>query len=605
MKRLIKFILQQAGIMIISLVVMMGLSFVMFTTIGLFLGDGKLAIKDDSILVMDLSMVISDSPKTLSPIEIFKEALNGNELPTHSLKSIIDALDNAADDDKISGLYLHGNLSTENLGSSYAAIREVSEAISRFKETGKPVIGYLVSPSIRDYLLTSSADKLFLNPMGLISLNGLSSEIFYLKNALDKYGIGVQTVSSGKYKSAIEIFTRENMSAEDRLQTEQLLGSIWNEITTNISGNRNIDLAKLVRLSDKHGLFNADLALEHGLVDELQYLDHVINELAKIAPYDDAVESFAQVKLKQYIQHTNSVFDSIPNKDENKVAVVYAQGNIVNGEGVTNQIGGNRVARLLRDIRKDDTVKAVVLRVNSPGGSALASEIIEREVDLLNKTKPVVVSMGAYAASGGYWISAQANTIFAEPTTITGSIGVFGLIPNIKNLANSLGVNFDGVKTSPYANIYSISNPKNNKEISMLQKITNEIYTKFITKVSNGRKLTLDEVKNIAQGRVWSGQDAVDIGLVDRLGGLQDSIRHAAGLANLTDNWKLIEYPREKHFPELLNEILEKQKNGSPVSQQSLVTQTFEQFNEVFETVKSFDDPRGVYARLPFTLQLN
>ena len=565
-------------------------------------------VKKDSILVFDLSVNIMDSPRNITAFELIEETIDGSSPQVLYLKSVIDGIDRAAKDDRISAFYLHGNLQPENNGSSYAVLREIRDAIKRFKKTNKPVIAYLVNSSMRDYYLLSVADMIIHNPFGVITLNGLSAKLVFFGNAFKKYGIEVQTSRVGKYKSAVEIFTADKMSNEDRYQTKELIESLWNNILTDIGDTRNIAAETLAVYSANQGYFSSQEASELGLVDRSAYFDEVRNKLIEIGKFDEDLQSFRQVSFTDFLsegrQRAAEVLD-IAKNSKPKVAIVYAEGMIVNGEGDSDQVGGDRVSRELRRLRHNDEVKAIVLRVNSPGGSPVASEIVLRELNLIKNEKPVIVSMGSLAASGGYWIAANADTIIAEAMTITGSIGVFGIYPNFKEIANRAGVTFDGVKTSKYADIFTVIRPKTDDELKLLQEYTDFIYNTFIERVAEGRNLSLNEVKAIAEGRIWSGLEALEVGLVDKLGGLDDAIDHAVDIAGITGEWQLIHVPEEKEPTIFIEKIIGNFPQNKPLGTEGLLAQKLDQIHRELPWLKALDDPYGVYALLPFSLKLN
>lgn len=578
---------------------------VVFSMAAVSGGSSKaVAIPKDSVLVVDLWMNITDAPSVRGIDALVDEAVWGPSTPSLYLLEVVDAIERAAGDSHIQGLFLHGSLLPENYGSGLAALSEVRGAIETFKASGKPVIAYTTDPTLRDYYLMSVADTLIMNPFGVLGLNGLASEGMYFGDAFEKYGIGVQTTRVGKYKSATEIFTNNKMSEPDREQIASLLNDIWDTLLAGIANSRQVDLARLIAESDREGFFTAEEAVALGLADEVAYFDEVIDDLENIASYDSMLESFKQVSLADYIKargfrQKQNLFSS-----GNKIAVVYAEGDIVDGEGFPYQVGGERLARELRDLRDEPDVVAVVLRVNSPGGSALAAEIIQREITLTQKTKPVVVSMGSLAASGGYWISASAERIYAEPTTITGSIGVWGLLFNFKELANEHGITFDGVKTAPFADIYTITREKSPEEMALIQEFTDFIYEEFLEKVSMGRDMPMKRVEEIAQGRVWTGKQAVAIGLADEIGGLEDAINHAAEIAHAGEDWTLLQIPDKKDFGDALQEFFTNPDGAPPVIQQrpGLFSELSTTLRKEMDKLKAFNDPKGIYARLPFDL---
>ncbi|WOO39996.1 signal peptide peptidase SppA [Rubellicoccus peritrichatus] len=568
-------------------------------------GQEKASVPNNAVLVVDLWMNISDSPPVNDVGNIFDEAIWGPSTRNLYLLEVVDAIDRAATDDRIEALFLQGSLLPENYGSGLAALREVRDAIGRFKASGKAVYAYTTDPSLRDFYLMSTADNLTMNPFGVLGLNGLASEMMFLGNAFDKYGIGVQTTRVGKYKSAVEVFTEEKMSPANREQVAELLTDIWEQIVFDIADSRAVDPEELLELANTRGFFSAETALEMGLVDEVGYFDEVIDELETVADFDWDYDTFEQIGIATYIKSEGFRSKTDIFSSASKVAVVYAEGDIVGGEGFPDQVGGERLARELRSLRDDPDVAAIVLRVNSPGGSAVAAELIQREIVLAqNAGMPVIVSMGSLAASGGYWISASADKIYAEPTTITGSIGVWGLMFNFKDLANEHGVTFDGVKTSEFADLYTISREKTVEEMALIQEFTDFIYDEFIEKVATGRGMTLEAVQEIAQGRVWTGEQAHEIGLVDELGGLEDAISYAAKASDLGDDWMVIQVPEKRNLSEAISEFLAAPDGEAPVVsvQPSVFGSTLTRLRSELDTLRAFNDPRGIYARLPFQI---
>jgi protease IV len=434
--------------------------------------------------------------------------------------------------------------------------------------------------------------------MGAIEVNGLASEQLFLAGTFEKYGIDVQVVRVGNYKSAVENFTRENFSNENRQQTSVLLTGLWRELLTGISQNRTVETSKLQNIADSKGLVLAQESQNLGMVDQIAYFDTVIDDLTQLTGVDEDTQSFHQVSLSKYL----TITESKKKTSRNKIAIIYAEGEIVDGEGQPQEIGGESFAKELRKIRNDDEVKGVILRVNSPGGSATASDIIWRELKILQeKNIPVVVSMGDVAASGGYWISMASDYIFAESSTITGSIGVFGILPNIQQLGNNNGLNWDVVKTGQLADIQTIARPKTEAELRIYQQYVNQIYELFLTKVAEARKLPREKVAQIAQGRVWSGEDGKKLGLIDEIGGLQAAIEYVTNQANLGTDWEIVEYPTISSFEERLMKRL----FGSEVKpEMDPLTQELIKFKEEIKLLQTLNDPKGIYARLPFNLRI-
>jgi protease IV len=565
-------------------------------------------VEKDSILVLDLSTEITDSSPVSDANTVIQGVLSDGIPETVSLRSVLNALEKAATDDRIVGLYLTGNVNAAGLGSGFATLREVREALQAFQESGKPIFAYSEAWAEQDYYLGSVADTVALSPSGLMELNGFRSETTFFAGALEKYGIGIQVLRVGRYKSAVEPFIRTSRSPEEREQTQQLLADLWNEFLTAASESQGIAPQQLQAIANNQGLLLADEAEAAGLVDRVSYFDEVVTELRKLTGESEGEEgeTFRHIALPTYAE--------VLEADEeigggNEVALVVAEGDIVSGEGGVGQVGGDRLARQLRELREDDDVKAIVLRVNSPGGSATASEQIAREVYLAQEAKPVIVSMGSFAASGGYMIATYGGQIFASPNTITGSIGVFGLLPNVQEIANQNGITWDVVKTGQYADYDTIARPKTAAELAIGQQIVDRLYDRFLDKVEESRPIPRQQLAEIAQGRVWSGVAAERLGLVDELGGLDAAIQAAVEEAELGDDWRLEEYPKypsfgEQFFGKLFSSRVNDQitRAATPTDPLSLELQ---RLRADLETLKALNDPLGAYMRLPFLPRVN
>jgi protease IV len=556
-------------------------------------------VQNKSVLTLDLSTEITDARQGSG--DALEAALSGDrKQKTVSLQEVLSAIDQAAKDKRITALYLSGD--TDDTGTPYAALKEVREALQRFRSSGKQVIAYDVDWGERSFYVASVADTIAINPFGSMQLNGLRSEGTFFAGALQKFGVDVQVTRVGKYKSAVEPFLLTKRSNENRQQTQDLLGDLWTELISAIGKERKITPQQLQAIADNEGLLEPDNALKRGLVTKIAYEDEIIDQLQKLGEADE--DSFRQITVQSYARLAEGEMNKGKSASR-KVAVLYAEGEIVGGEGSAGQIGGDRFAQQLRELREDDDVKAVVLRVNSPGGSATASEIIQREVVLMRKVKPVIVSMGGVAASGGYWISTYSDRIFAEPNTITGSIGVFGLLPNIQKLANNNGITWDVVKTGKLADIQTLSRPKDAQELALYQKSVDRIYNQFLSKVAESRKLDKSKVAEIAQGRVWSGVRAKSLGLVDELGGLQMAVQDAAKRAKLGDDWQLEEFPKPRSLSEEIfanlsgAKLMEQHRANDPVWQE------FQKLKSDLSILSTLNDPKAVYARLPFNLRID
>ncbi|MGH7946588.1 MAG: signal peptide peptidase SppA [Opitutaceae bacterium] len=558
-----------------------------------------------SYLVFDLSLNISDAP---APVDL---GLLGGPPDSVQLRTVTRALRSAAKDDRIAGVFITGDLTPAAFGSGYAALKEVRGALEEFKASGKPVTSYITYATTKSYYLASVASDLAIDPYGVILMPGLSSEPIFFAGALEKYGVNVQVTRVGKYKSAVEPFTRSTMSPENREEVQKLLADIWSGLLADIGPSRDLTPEKIQSVVDAEGLLQATTAKEHGFVDRVAYRDEIYEALKAKTGRAGSKEPFKQVTIVDYAKVAKDVADA-PKKDGDvprstgrggRIAVVYAEGEIVDGEGEAGEVGGTKFSRELRKLRQDENVKAIVLRVNSPGGSASASEVIQREIRLIKKVKPIVISMGTYAASGGYWIAAYGDRIFAEPTTITGSIGVFGLQFDVQKLANNIGITFDSVKTGKFADALTIARPKTPEELAVLQRMVDWIYGEFIAKVAEARELAPERVEEIAQGRVWSGTEAKNIGLVDELGGLEVAIKFAAEKAGLGSNYRLVEYPRQKELIEAIQEFLEHASERHARST-GLGAKIAGRVEAELKTLRAFNDPNGIYARMPLSLNL-
>jgi protease-4 len=579
---------------LLALIVVGGLALVGFFGLVAVIGaSGKPTVPDKAVLVFNLGTSLSDGERDPEPGELLSEALNGGAGATQALPEIIEALDRAASDSHITALFLTGNLQA----AGPAQLRELREAIQRFKAK-KPVLAYNLDWSKRDYYLAAGATTVYINPFGGMQVNGLASEPMFFGDAFKKYGVEVQVTRVGKYKSAVEPFILDHMSEANREQIQKLLDDIWGEWKDTVAKDRKKAPSDLQAIADEQGLLEAADAKRLGLVDRIAPFDEVLDDLKKLAGKQAKDKDFPQIALATYA--------GIPGDSRSgkaRIAVVVAEGDIVDGEGKSSQVGGERLSRELRRLRLDDRIKAVVLRVNSPGGSASASELIQREVILTKKVKPMVISMGHLAASGGYWISTYGDRIFAEPTTITGSIGVFGLLPNVKKLASDHGITWDSVQTAKLANPMTLTRPKNDLELNRIQGLVDHIYDQFVAKVAESRKMKKEAVHEIAQGRVWSGQEALKLGLVDELGGLGDALRHAAKMAKAENDFNVV---GPEHEPDLLKELLRNLGQGK--SRKLIGAGPVETLTEAFrlqlEHLSALNDPQGIYARMPFEIDL-
>jgi protease IV len=453
------------------------------------------------------------------------------------LNDIISSLKKAAADPKIKGIYLE----LTDIPSGQATIEEIRNALLDFKKSGKFIVSYAEVFTQKSYYLASVSDKIYLNPAGDMEFKGMVGQVMFFKGLLDKIDVQAQVIRHGKFKSAVEPFTVDKMSDANKEQTLTFISGMWNHVLEGISASRKISVDELTTMANEYKIQSPQDAVNLKMIDKLMYKDEVLDELKARVDAKD-IKDLKFMKLGKYANAPENEKKS----SGDKIAVIYASGTISSGEGDDESIGSDRISKAIRKARLDDKVKAVVLRVNSPGGSALASDVIWREMLLTKKVKPVVVSMGDVAASGGYYISCAADKIFAYPNTITGSIGVFGIIPNMKEMFNkNLGITFDEVKTNPYADYIPVTRAMTDAERKILTNDIETIYSTFVTHVSEGRKMTFAQIDSIGQGRVWSGVDAKRIGLIDEFGGLNDAIAEAAKLAKLKD-YHTMDLPEQK-----------------------------------------------------------
>ncbi|WP_448266319.1 signal peptide peptidase SppA [Nostoc sp. DSM 114159] len=564
-------------------------------------------VKNKSVLVFDLSMKITDGEP--SSDQLFQNTISGVDEDRMALRKVVETLEKARRDPRIVGIYLDATNTSQTGNVGYASLKEIRKALEEFRAAGKKIVAYGSDWSEKEYYVSSVADSIVLNPLGMMEVNGLSSQPMFLAGALQKYGIGVQVVRVGKFKGAVEPFILNKLSPENREQTQKLLDDVWGEWRTAIGASRKIEPNKLQAIADNQSLLEATQAKTNGLVDLVQYPDEVVADLKKLTNSDKEDKTFRQISLNSYAQVSGKSL-GVERNSKNQIAVVYAEGEIVDGKGEDGQVGGDRFAKIFNKLRQDKDVKAVVLRINSPGGSATAAEVMQREVKLTREVKPVVVSMGDVAASGGYWIASDSNRIFAEPNTITGSIGVFGILFNGEKLASNNGITWDSVKTARYADSQTVSRPKSPQELEIYQRSVNRIYNMFLNKVSQGRKLPEQKVAEIAQGRVWSGEAAKEIGLVDEIGGLNTAIAYTAKQAKLGDDWEVQEYPRTSSFGErFFGRATEEVRTalgieGTQLKQSNPLTTEFQKLQQEVEILQKMNDPQGVYARLPFNLKI-
>jgi protease IV len=564
------------------------LALVIFALIAAFLivgmvsalaSEDKPEIANKSVLTLDLSQHFQERKQSNLLAALSRE---DNDIP--GLYDVVRIIRHAKDDDKIEGIYLIAN--TNN--NAFAASEELRNALLDFKTSKKFVIAHGDMISEGAYYVASAANRLYANPVGTVEWDGFHVNLLFLKGTLDKLNIQPQIFYAGKFKSATEPLRATQMTPENKLQTIEWLGDLYNNFLVKASQARKIDTATLHQLANTGAIQDSKDALTNKLVDGLKYDDEVKDEIKK----DIGIDKYEKLHLVPLSTYAEAV--GFKQSGSNRIALIYAEGNIVDGEGDKESIGGDSYVKLIRKARLDKSIKAIVFRINSGGGSALASENIWRELALAKADKPVVVSFGDVAASGGYYIAAGADSIFAQPNTITGSIGVFTVIPNMKGFFNDkLGVTFDGVKTGTYADM-GVDRPLTPAEQTFMQEGVDRIYLQFKQRVAQGRKKDMAYIDSIAQGRVWSGEDALRIGLVDKLGGLQDAVACAARLAKVKE-YRLRELPESKSW---INELLDKDETQpAAMLKQHLGEDNYRIYKEVLE-IKRISG--GVQARLPY-----
>jgi len=564
-----------------------------FIILGVTMLAGFVASSESETIVMPNSVFTLELKGTVqeryqpSPVDQFFE----DQISTYGLEDILNSIQKAKEDEQIKGIYLH----TGALTCSTASLQAIHRALADFKQSGKFLIAYADMYTQGGYYLASVADKVIVNPVGSLSWHGLASETMFLKDFLAKIGVKMQIFRVGTYKSAVEPMTNTEMSPANREQTQAFLESTWKSIVSDVAASRNISVDSLNLLADQNmDLRPAEDYVRCGLADTLMYKDEVLSYLKSLAGLTE--EDNLQTLSLDEMTRVKSVTPKSKTRDV--VAVYYAYGEIDNGSSYDEGINSEKMTKDLRDLRKDKNVKAVVLRVNSPGGSAYGSEQIWREVNLLKAEKPVVVSMGDYAASGGYYISCAANKIVAEPATLTGSIGIFGMMPDASELlTNKLGLHFDGVKTHKMADMGSMSRPFNAEESALMQQMVNQGYALFTKRCAEGRNIPLEELCKIAEGRVWTGSMAKELKLVDELGGLDTAIQLAAELGKVKD-YKLKSYPAKQDFlTELLNTRTDRYIHGQ-------LQETFGEYYQGFEWLRHVKQSDRLQARLPFNMRI-
>jgi protease IV len=593
MKQFFKFVLaSMVGFLLTSVIVLVIIVVLIF---GLFAeaNDKTVEVESNSILQISFNYPVSERTPNNPLSALSFLGIDGEK--SIGLNDILANIKKAKTDDNIKGIFLNESDVTPGEATS----EEIRNALIDFKKSGKFIVAYSEIYTQGFYYLASVADKVYINPKGIFLFHGFSQQITFLKGALDKLGIEAQIIKVGTYKSAVEPYFLTKMSDANRLQVTSYLGSLYDHFLTEVSESRKINKDSLFNYANELKIRLPEDALKYKLVDGLKYKDEILDELKQrtgLGTKDD----LKTVELGDYLKGESQTSDDNKKESKNRIAIVYASGEINGGDGDDNTIGSESISKALRQVRLDDKVKAVVLRVNSPGGSSLASDVIWREVMLTKKVKPIIVSMGDYAASGGYYISCAADSIFAEPNTITGSIGIFAVLPNMQKFFNDkLGVTFDGVKTGKYADLGNVSRPLTPEEHAILQNQVDHGYDDFTKAVATGRHKTQTYINSIGQGRVWTGEQAIKIGLVDRLGNINDAVKSAAKKAGVK-NYKLVSYPEQKSIFNKFGAGLTAEVKTSMVK--SELGDNF----KYYEQIKSVSQmARTPQARLPYDIVIN
>ncbi len=552
-------------------------------------GDDKVTVKSNSVIELDLSKITFDYAGKTHYDDF--EFLNDKD-KHNGLSDIIEAIKEAQLDGDIQGISILNN----NSSLGIAQTKALRDALESFKKSGKFIMSYADMYSQKEYYLNSVANTIYINPIGDLDFKGLSSEVMFFKDFQEKSGLKMEIIRHGKYKSAVEPFLENKMSDANREQISSLLNSVWSSIVVDIAKSRNISVTRLNQVAEGLLARTPEMAKAEKLVDVIAYED-VYHDAIRKALKVDADKKYNKVSIEDYAEKVATTSKDYGSK--NKIAIIYAQGEIQSGEGDVDYIGEGSMRRSLQEARKDKNVKAIVLRIDSPGGNALTSDLIWREIELTKKVKPVVVSMGNLAASGGYYIACNAHKIYAENTTITGSIGVFGMLPNFTQAATKIGLNTEQVKTHKNAADYSLFQPLSDDYRAFAQEGVEKIYTTFVNRVAAGRKMTFEQVDAIGQGRVWSGAEALKIGLVDKIGGMDEALAEAAKLANLK-KYNTQNYPEyEKSFDDILS------KFGLAQSKQDLIKEEIGADNYlILQKVKRMTQQKGVQAIMPFEISI-
>ncbi|MCB0595319.1 MAG: signal peptide peptidase SppA [Lewinellaceae bacterium] len=590
MGQFFKFLLASCLGIFVAFFLLLGISGLVISQIARQADKAK-EIKPNTVLHLTFDNPIPEQTNNLEldPFDLKNRKIMG-------LQEMLNTLERAKNDDNIKGIFLEADgLASGGLATS-AVVRD---ALLDFKAGGKFIIAYSKYYSQGAYYLASSADQIMVNPLGMVDFRGFAAQMPFFKDMLDKVGVNMQVYYAGKFKGASEPYRLNKMSDENRMQIREYIDDIYDNFLQDISASRNLSTDRLNQLAIDYTGMDPDASAEAGLVDKVAHREDALEELRTRLGLEEN-EKIPMASLEEYNQSNPG---SKNYRAKNKIAVVFAEGTIVDGKGSPGSIGDEKYTEYIQQIRRDDNIKAIVLRVNSPGGSAMASENIWKELSLAkSEGKQIVVSMGDYAASGGYYISAMADSIFAEPNTLTGSIGVVLAIPDASELLDDkAGIHFDSVKTGPYATGITPFYPLSSGESRLLQKRTDDMYETFLSRVSEGRKMSRDSVNAIAQGRVWTGERALAIGLADRIGGLEDAIASAAAMAEL-DEYRLTEYPRVK---DPIQQLFEQWFGEENVRANAILKSELGEYYPYLRFVQELKDSRGMQARLPLWIPFN
>ncbi len=590
MKSFLKYTLATIVGIIVTSVLLFGIGFIILSVI-ISAQNKPMDVPENSVFMLKLNnpIVERDDNNPFSGINLLTMEPS-SEL---GLNVLLENIEKAGEEENIKGIYLNPSY----IQAGWGTVQEIRNALLEFKETGKFIVAYSDIYSQKAFYLSSVADKLYLNPEGMVEFVGLSSEVLFYKEAFEKLGVDVAVFRRGKYKSYAEPFLSNQLSDENREQIDRFLSMMWNNVITDISRSRDLGIDFLNQQANElNTLKSAKHALDAGLIDELKYKDEIINELKSMTGIEDEEKGLPVMTVRNMIKVPKQRKTKGLAKD--KIAVIYAQGAILPGEGDVNNIGADRISKAIRKARKDDKIKAIVFRINSGGGSALASEIIWREIKLASETKPVIASMGDVAASGGYYVLSHADTILAEPNTLTGSIGVVAMLYNAKELFNEkLGISMDVVKTNESADLLNLLRPLSNYENQVIETFVDNAYETFITHVADGRELSKSFVDSIGQGRVWNALDAKKLGLVDQIGYIDDAVNIAAEKANI-DTYRITE------LPVLEDPLIRFMKKLSREVRTNTVKKELGFFYKYYQKLRNLQNYHGIQARMPYEIHI-